>query len=132
MVVKPVLQALILADYCYVDRDTGKKVLAGIFDRFTVTGFPARAQQCGWIYVSLTDVQGQVPISFQQVDLNDNKVLFKTDPRNVSAASPLDSVDIIVRLDQLLFPHEGVYALEVWCGDELVGAKRVYAEKVSE
>jgi hypothetical protein len=39
--VKPVLQALLLADQVYIDRMTGKAVIAGVFSEFRVLKRPA-------------------------------------------------------------------------------------------
>jgi len=93
--VKPVLQALLLADRIYEDKATGKKIVAGIFQAVFFKkaedlkaelekrgvsgagmpgGFHAGAP---YAYISLTDLRGTQPFILRYVDLGEDKPVFE-------------------------------------------------------
>ncbi len=144
---KPVLQALLLADHVYRDKETGKAVIAGVFDRFAVmrraseTGEPAReglvriplAQvfRAGnpFAYISLTEVRGRVQVQLRLVRLETNDVCFESNAIPVECDDPLKTVQLVLPVP-ILPQVPGTYALELLCNGELVGAHRVVVEEV--
>jgi hypothetical protein len=146
--VKPVLQALILADHIYTDRATGKKVIAGTFSRllFRRMAIPQVEDSGGQtkmlipgggdvgspsLYISLTDFQGRAKFAIQYVDLKDNKVLFDTAFEG-EGGDPLATAELVLRLPRLPVTHEGTYALELLCNNELLGSLRITVQEVRE
>ncbi len=103
---KPVLQAMVLADHVYQDKNTGKRIIAGTFNQITVkrraipsipqdgdeasnaeslvaqkTAKPIPAADVEvlgspWLYVSFTDAAGDVSLQIRFVDLSDYRVIF--------------------------------------------------------
>ena len=150
--VKPVLQALLLADHIYQDVQTHKIIVAGTFDRLMIfrseddagKGEPsadaertikpiAEVQQVGspYAYINITEVRGKVALELRYVHLESHEVLFKTSPLPVEAKSPLDTVEVVIPIPVL--PRKvGVYALEVLCENELLGAHRVVVQEISK
>lgn len=143
---KPVLQALLLADHVYQDKETGKKIIAGTFNRLSLTkvtpkpapqeegqsaqGFrplsPAEVRRPGspTAFISLTDVHGPTDLELRYVDLADNRALIGARFR-VQSDNPLNTVEAVVPLPPLPAPHPGVYALELLYQEEPLGALRV-------
>jgi hypothetical protein len=96
---KPVLQALVLAERVYTDNPSGKKIIAGTFNEIRFAKFEATPIELpdgrmgqtiptvpGGIdmgspmaYVSLTDVVDATSVSLQMVNMNKNEVIFKID-----------------------------------------------------
>lgn len=143
---KPVLQALLLADHVYQDKDTGKKVIAGTFNQLNLSKLkaapknaeptaggprqlsPAEVTRPGSpsAFISLTDVRGPTDLELRYVDLADNGVLLMLKFR-VESDDPLKTVEAILPVPPLPTPRPGVYALELFCNDEPLGSLRVTA-----
>jgi hypothetical protein len=144
-VLKPVLQALVLADHVYKDVFTGKMVIAGAFNQ---VHFTKRAPERGteqpagqprklewhevarmgspFAYISLTEIRGTLPIELRYVDLEDNVVMLRME-LSVVSKSPLATAEIVVQLPPLPTPHAGVYALELLTENEPLGSLRITA-----
>jgi len=140
--VRPVIQAILIADKVYEDKSTGKKIIAGTFDRIIKmpdafeeredsdlgekTIVVAGGMHAGspYAYISVTNIRSSVDLSIQYVELADNSVLLQTKV-SVNCADPLASVEIVAPLPPLPTPHPGVYALEVLCEGDLIGSYRV-------
>jgi len=147
--VKPVLQALLLADQVYTDATTGKKVVAGIFHTVRLHETPPpppTAESPGvpgpvpvprqhfrsgspFAYVSLTNVRGKMGIDLRFVDLADNLMLMSThvELQPKVENDPLSTLELVMELPILPFPHPGYYALELYAENELIGSHRVQA-----
>ena len=125
MAIKPILQALLLAERVYFDGESGKGVIAGTFDSLSPSVFPNEFRQVSYAYLSLTEVHGKVDLLLRYVDLKTNEILMQYGPVQVSANDPLSSVELRIGIPFLPMPHEGVFALEVYAADELIGSHRV-------
>lgn len=135
---KPVLQALLLADHVYDDKLTGKKVIAGTFNMIVVGQIKPKEAADGktvsipggmsvgspYAYFSLTDVVGRLDLDMRYVDLTDHKVLLKAGIA-VQCEDRLATIEGVLPMPALPTPHPGVYALELLCSDELIGSLRV-------
>ena len=143
---KPVLQALVLADHVYQDV-TGKKIIAGTFNRVlfspkrpvkevetpdgskrqvTVGGMQSGSP---YVYLSLTDVCQGTKLVLQFVNLANNAVLLGTEIR-VNCEDRLQTVEVVVPLPALPIKEPGIYALEVVCEGEILGFHRVRADEL--
>jgi hypothetical protein len=142
---KPVLQALILAEHVYEDK-SGKKIIAGTFNglelrsrspvrtRIMPDGKEQRLIEGGahagspYAYISVTDVCDDTKLLLQFVDLSRNRVLFQTELA-IRCEDRLGTVEIVAPLPPLIVPEEGVYAFEVVCEDEIIGSHRIVARR---
>ena len=79
-------------------------------------------------YISLTEVHGQRSFELRYVDLNENTVMFKFDFQ-VDCRNPLETVQLTIPLPVLPVPREGVFALELLCEGELLGAHRILTKR---
>jgi hypothetical protein len=116
---------LLLADNVYTDAETGKRIIAGVFDRIQLPEIPGRWLKTTSVYVSLTEVRGRIDVILRYVDLDTNEVLMESGPTTIESEDPLASIDFAVPVPPLPVPHEGVFALEVHCSNELLGTLRI-------
>lgn len=148
---KPVLQALVLAEHVYQDKRTGNWIIAGTFNRLcilrrtapqeNILHTPEEMKQIGegfrklhqaeihkvgspWVYISLTEVYGTVPLELRYVDLSNSAVMLRVE-FSARASSPLETIQMGVLLPPLPAPHPGVYALELLSRDDLIGSHRI-------
>ena len=140
---KPVLQALVLAEHVYQDV-TGKKIIAGTFNQILFRRQPpirevalpdgrTAKQMFGgmqggspYVYISLTDVCDKTKLILQFVNLTKNAVLFGTEI-DVACDDRLGTVEVVLALPALPVQEEGTYAFEVVCEGEILGSHRVIA-----
>lgn len=144
---KPVLQAILVADHVYEDRATGKKIVAGIFHRILVNRRPmeevvqkadgtkkvlvAGGLHSGspYAYISLTEVRGPVPFVLRYVFLDEDQVLLET-KFTIEARDPLHPVEAVLPLPRLPADRVGTYALELLHEDEPLGMFRIIVEEM--
>lgn len=143
---KPVLQALLLADRVYEDK-TGKKIIAGTFNKLLFSKSGAKpleveidgvkrkvvpgGVQAGspYAYISMTDIHGQAKCQLRYVELKHDKPFFQLD-FEVRCDDPLQTVEIVLPMPSL--PQiAGTHALEVLCDDVPLGQLRVLVEELT-
>ena len=145
--VKPVLQALILAEKVYQDI-TGKKIIAGTFNvvcfckssgvrQFELPDGSKRTRVAGGLhggspfaYISLTDIFHQTTLLLQFVNLTENQVIFSSEV-TVESGDRLETVELAVPLPLLPIDEEGIYAFEVVCENEILGSCRIAGKEVT-
>lgn len=141
---KPVLQALVLADRVYQDV-SGKKVICGTFSGYKFSKKPPLAEitrpdgqkqqvlvggmRAGspCVYISLTDVCDGTKIQVQFVSLSRNTVLFGKEIE-IPNDDRLRNVEIAMPLPELPITEAGTFAVEVLCEGSLLGSWRILAE----
>jgi len=146
--VKPILQALILADHIYRDTATGKHVIAGTFNRMVFVKGGAEPKtveidgeekqvipggmQAGspYVYISLTDLRGKVRCTLRYVNLEQDKALLQIG-FSIECTDPLQTVELVLPMPKLP-PVAGVHALELLCNDEPIGSHRITVEELKE
>lgn len=128
----PKLQALVLADHVYIDAQSGKKIIAGTFNTLRAKKIPSIFGQATQAFVSVTNIHGAIEFVLRYVDLEDNSVLFESQPIKVDCDNPLSTVDFVVPLPPLPMPHEGVFAFEVYSGAHLLGWLRLTVAKLEQ
>ena len=146
---KPVLQALVIAERVYEDK-SGKKIIAGTFNRVkfkknykpvkeveqpdgTKKRYIEGGTQSGspYAYISLTDVCDKTELKLQFVSLSRNEVLFESSVI-LSCKDRLKTVEIVAALPPLRVPEQGVYAFEVVYSDEVIGSHRIVAQEITD
>ncbi len=145
---KPVLQALVLADRVYQDV-TGKKIIAGTFNTYWFSTKPQVREIAGpdgkkqrqiiggthagspFAYISLTDVCDGTKLELQFVDLTRNRTLFGT-AGIINNPQRLSAIELIFALPVLPIQHSGMYAIEVICEGEILGSYRITAKNLDE
>lgn len=149
----PILQALLIADKIYVDKDTGKHVIAGVFRDIILGGSkktessqeagsnsdheelvsvtPLQFVQMGTpsVYISMVGVHGSRGFCLRFVSLKDHSVVFET-RFDVDCKNPLEVIEITMPLPPLHLNGVGAHALELLCADEPLGEFRVNVRKI--
>lgn len=125
MDLKPTLQALVLADHIYVDRFTGKNVIAGTFNRLWAEKFPQQLSRATFAYICLTNIHAATRLMLCFVDLKTHNVIMKTRSIEVKVDNPLVSTELIIQIPPFPMPAPGFYAFELHAGDEMVGSLRI-------
>jgi hypothetical protein len=146
---KPILQALVVADHVYQDQQTGKKVICGTFNTFKFSRKPpvteiqapdgtkrtviAGGGQSGspYAYVNLTDVCDGTKLLLRFVNLNQNAVLFGTEVV-INNTNRLGTIELVFPLPRLPIQESGAYALELVCDGDILGSYRITAENLED
>ncbi|MCA9081798.1 MAG: hypothetical protein KDA58_14645 [Planctomycetaceae bacterium] len=146
LLIKPLVQAVLVADHVYQDTQTGKFVVCGILgrvhcDRSTVNDatesgsgsvqgrraviIPKGGLKWGspFLYWSVTEVHRTQLFTIRYVQLATDRVMFEL-PVNLSANDPMQVVQSVIPLPELPMIG-GHYALEVIWNNEILGAHRI-------
>lgn len=144
---KPIVQALLLADHIYTDAKTGKKIIAGTFERVLLGKdqpitkeeqrqdgskvnrvFGGTDPGCPSVYVNMTDVVNNTKITLQFVNVSKNKAVFGMDLA-VQCHDRFAHVQIDVPLPPLrqIVPEPGVYSMDILWEGEIIGSYRIQA-----
>ncbi len=142
---KPVLQSLLLADHVYSDQATGKKIIAGVFNRvqrMKPQPPPAEGEapkpppipagglaSTPFVYLALTELRGKSDFALELTDLAKNQSLFRVG-FGIECHDPLQTVEVHFPIPPLHMPHSGVYSLGLLWENELLGALRIIAADV--
>jgi hypothetical protein len=148
--VKPVLQALVLAEHIYTDL-SGKKVICGTFNGLNISKAPIAKEivepdgtkkvsliggmniGSPYLYINLTDVFDGTEIVIQFMNLNDNLVVFQS-KLMVQANQRAPTVEIVAPLPALglFITGPGQYSFDVLCEDEIIGSHRLTVSEIEQ
>jgi hypothetical protein len=141
---KPVLQAMVLADHVYQDRNTGKFVIAGTFGTIwrqpsppkPTEGAPVKQPigaitQMGspYLYLALADVHGKAALTLRLVDLSDANTMLEAN-FDVAAADPLTMCEFVLPMPLLPAMKPGVMSLDLLFQNEILGSWRINVRDV--
>ena len=145
---KPVLQALVLAERIYTDGMTQKKVICGTFNGLIIGKIPLPTMVlpdgttkqmllggtdmgCPAAYISVTDIVDGTELSFQFVNQSKNKVLFRAGVR-LEVKDRLATVEIVTPLPPMsaVIKEPGIYSFDVLCDGEILGSHRLIVKDI--
>ena len=146
---KPVLQALVLAERIYTDKGSGKKIIAGTFncidfgpvekkERELPDGSRQRLVAGGTemgspsVYLSLTDVIDGTQLSLQFVNVSKNRIVFGIDFK-IACKNRLATVEIVLPLPSLrpALHESGTFSFDVIWSGEILGSHRIQGKRTS-
>ena len=146
---KPILQSLLLADHVYEDKQTGKRIIAGVFNRLFFNKKPPvlnvddggktktiiqGGMQAGspYAYLSLTEVPQSQKFVLRFVNLSEDQSLLET-IFELQCTDPVATVEIVLPLPKLPITGAGAYALELTLDDgEPIGSLRISVEELPD
>jgi len=106
---EPVLNALLLIDNILTE-DNGKKILIGIFNRFSFPSFPAQAP-AWFIYASVDNLEGHNTFTFRLTLSETGEVAFSVGGEiQINDAS--SGVELALPVPPIVFRRAGKYILE--------------------
>ncbi|MGM0443661.1 MAG: DUF6941 family protein [Fibrobacterota bacterium] len=126
--IKPILLSIVVADHYYRDIQTGKGILAGIFNTISAREFPMRNIRMA-VYLAFTDVAraGKIGLKFSNPEGD-----FSVTLPDWEIAAPNERhavVEIGGNLGGMSLPRPGMYELSItWDGEELQ-ARRIAVRK---
>lgn len=120
----PTLQSIWLAQSVEQD-DRGRVTVSGMFDTMLVDeGMDYTSGAV--IFFAVRGVHGRADLKLVYIDLADDEtILLERDVR--VEGTPLETTDVSVRINRIPAPHLGVFAWELFCGEERLGSTRVRA-----
>ena len=152
---KPILQALLVADHVYSDAYTGKKIVVGIFHSVkfkprplgqgdkppgqgdkpgtTTIQVDAGGQKAGspFCYISLTELHGERNFELRYVDLAENNSLFSS-RFTIKSDDPIGTQEVVFPLPELPMVRAGTFAMELLCDDEPIGSYRIEVSEMGD
>jgi len=128
--VKPILLALVLCDSVIREAGTGKHSLIGTFNGIFSTSFPCIHPFCS-VYIAITEGRGRVPCALRMTSLSSNKLVFDC-PGMIEFGGPASVGELVFQLQNVKFDEPGVYSVEFWADKELLGSRKVTAQRVEE
>ena len=139
---KPILQAIVLAERIYEDK-SNKKIIAGTFNQINIgqvplvqiqapdgtikTGLPGGTDPgCPVLYISLTDVVDGTELTLQFVNMSKNITIFQTGLR-INSTNRLATVEIVAPLPPMavLGREHGDFSLDILWNGEIIGSHRL-------
>ena len=127
----PVVNSLLIADRVYRDVDSGKWVIAGVFNRLKTPALPARLDQLN-VFFQLTNATRSFDLWLRSEHAESGEVMFEMGGlMQVSPADPLRVIEHLVRLQDVLFRREGKYWIQLLSGEEILTQAPLYVQVVS-
>jgi len=125
--VKPLLLALVLCDSVIREAGTNKVSLIGIFNGIFGQNFPiTHPSLC--VYIALTGGHGRTACKLRMTCMDTNAVIFEL-PGQIEFGDPTNVGEMIFQWNQIRLERPGVYAFEFWVDGELLGSRRLVAQK---
>lgn len=126
--VKPILLALVLCDTSIRELGTNKLSLIGTFSGVSSSTFPC-IHQTITVYVALTEGLGTVPCKLRLTSLSDGSTIFEI-PGQIPFTDRTSVPELVFQLNQVRFETPGMYAIEFWAGDDVLGSRKINVQKV--
>ena len=113
------------------ERPDGRLDLAGIFDQLAAPGFPARQDRMTVVFVIEWDADeaGRQPLRADLVDEHAKKILTIQGHTDVAATRPgmaPPRTRLLMPLENVVFPHEGMYRFELVAGGTATDAATIF------
>lgn len=124
---QPICVSVIICNEIIEDKRTNNKTLVSLFNSMTVTALPAFRPSMA-IMVSLTNGLGKWPIAIVIKSPSDKEIA--RIQFEVAFRDPIAVDDYSFTLQMLPLPEEGVYFVDVVCGNYPLGHRRFTVSKV--
>lgn len=106
----PVVQAILLADHVYQDRETGKYVVAGTFNQLRGQEFPCELVAPVQVFCALTSVSAPIAVSLRFVSSAD-EVVMSSSAVTIACTDPRQTIELALPVPSLHVPAPGWYRL---------------------
>ena len=126
--VKPILLALVLCDSIIREAGTNKLSLIGTFNGIFSNTYPCTHPSVS-VYIAITEGRGKVPCTLRMTSLDSNQAVFEL-PGQIEFGGPTSVGELVFQLQSVRFEKPGVYAIEFWADGDLLGSRKVSAQKL--
>ena len=109
----PVVLAINICDTVIRDEITHKVSLIGLFSTITAAGFPCTHPRMH-IYIALTNGHKEQSLEVRLVSASDQKPIMEM-VGTILFETPLQVIELNIQWNQVVFPGEGEYFVEVLC-----------------
>ena len=122
----PHVNAVLLADHAYVDKEWGSWVIAGTFNTLFVPRFP-HAHHAVWLYLNLSDWVGTHKLSLRWYRLDTQEEVMRSGEFEVSNSDRLAHFERRLNIPSLPVPQPGTYGLEILWDNAYLALRKVTA-----
>ena len=126
--VKPILLALVLCDTVIREQGTNKVSLIGTFNSLSSSTFPC-VHGSFWVYIAITEGRGRHSSKLRITSLSTGQNVFEL-PGEIEFADPTSVGELVFQLSGTRFDVPGLYAVEFWAGDDLLGSRKIHVHKI--
>jgi hypothetical protein len=117
---EPVLNAILMAD-SIITEDNGKKVLIGLFNRFTFSTFPVQTP-LWFIFTAFENVEGSCDFTLNLARSETMEVVCSVSGR-VEIKDPAAGVELAIPLASVTFARPGAYVLSFILDGHVLGTR---------
>jgi len=157
---KPILQALLVADRVYTDKDSKKKIIAGVLRKIcyfkevivadsdddqaesqapdkgtlhkkNVLGGVSSTGPAPSIYISLTEVYGTQSFLIRYVNVATDTAKFER-KIELTAENPIDTLERVYPMPELPLGIGNVFAVELIWDNETLGSFRIVFDEIDD
>ena len=127
MAIIPKCLAILVCEGVVEDSRTRNKCILNTYNTINSPQFPARKDRLA-VFVSLTDGRGESPLELRLIrfenGMSNGMLSLKG---KIEFKDPVTVVDVTFDIRDLIFPAPGEYEIQVWIGDEMIGARKMTA-----
>jgi len=128
--VRPILLALVVCDSVIREQGSNKLSLIGTFNGIFSTSFPmVHHSLC--VYIAITEGRGRAQCKLKMACLDTNTVIVEL-PGQIDFGGPTNVGEMVFQWNQVRFEQPGVYAFEFWVNNELLGSRKLVAQKMEK
>lgn len=120
----PEVLALVAADHIYRDESTGKLFILGTRSAFGAAAFPFHCSSLA-VYASMIDGHGETALRGRLVDVDEAREPVLEHETTVNFLDPTEEVEVVFRLEDLVFAEPGDYRLQIHGADQFLRERRL-------
>lgn len=120
---KPIVNSLLLCDMVIRDRNTNKLSIINYFTNLCSKQVPFIHSSMSVVAI-ITEVNGKYNCNLKIVSMRNQKTIVNL-PGTIEHHNPTHNFEFIFDLQQVAFENFGMYSVEFWVGEDLVGATKL-------
>lgn len=125
----PLVLALCVCDDVWVDQNTRKQSVLGIYGSIAADSFPHSVPHLA-VYTSLTECFGKIKLRVRLVDVDEELPPVFDGQQEMDSPDPRATIQGAVRARNVVFPHPGEYRVQLYTNDELLLERRLIVFKI--
>jgi len=85
-----------------------------------------------WLYVSITNGRGVVPVRIDLVDADEEREPILSEVQDVPFSDPRAVVEMCIAMQNLTFPEPGEYRFQMYASGEFIMERRIIVNQLEE